>query len=61
MVDPWMVDQSKNLVRETMEHLAREHCPDCHSGNVQVSFRTRKGVMLEYYTFCPNCKKERVY
>ena len=61
MVDPWMVKQSKELVRETMMALAKEHCPDCHSGNVNVSFRTRNGMGLEYHTKCPNCRRERVY
>ncbi len=61
IVDPWKVDQSKKMVRDTMIALAKEHCPDCHSGNVDVSFRVRNGMGLEYYTKCPNCGKERVY
>jgi transposase-like protein len=61
LVDPWKVAQSKKLVRETMIALAKEHCPDCASGNVDVSFRARTGVGLEYYTKCPNCGRERVY
>ena len=61
MVDPWKVDQSKKLVRETIIALAKERCPDCASGNVDVTFRTRTSVGLEYYTKCANCGRERVY
>lgn len=60
MVDPWKVEQSKKLVRETMMDLAKEHCPDCASGQVDVAFRLRNG-MLQFNTKCPNCKRERVY
>ena len=61
MVDPYKVNQSKKLVVETLTDLSREHCPDCGAGNLNVTFRIKQPVGLEYYTKCPNCGKERVY
>jgi hypothetical protein len=61
LVDPWKVKESKKLVMETMMDLSNDHCPDCGAGNVNVAFRVKQSIGLEYYTKCSNCGREMVY
>lgn len=61
MVDPWKLEQSKKLVREILAELSAAHCPDCGSGHVRATFRLSSHGGLEYYTLCPNCRKQTVY